>query len=86
VTVEELYAAVLQRAEQRPAGSGTVHWLDQGPDGLGRKLLEEAAEAWMAARHETREDLRLELSQVLYFVVCLMVSREVTLEEVLDLL
>jgi len=86
VTVEELYAAVLQRAHQRPEGSGTVHWLDQGPDGLGRKLLEEAAEAWMAAKHEDRDSVRLELSQVLYFVVCLMVSRGVTLDEVFDLL
>lgn len=75
---------MLVRARQRPAGSDTVHWLDQGPDGLGRKLLEEAAESWMAAKHEDQDSVRLELSQVLYFTVCLMVSRGVTLDEVLD--
>lgn len=86
MTLEQLYAAVLKRAQQRPAGSDTVRWLDQGPDGLGRKLLEEAAESWMAAKHEDRDCVRLELSQVLYFAVCLMVSREVTLDEVLDMI
>ena len=45
-------------------------------DGVGKKLLEEAAESWMAARFESRENQALELSQVLYYVACMMAKKD----------
>ena len=54
----------------------------KGAHGIGKKLVEEAAESWMAARFESREALAGELSQVLYYVACMMAEKDVSLEEV----
>ena len=40
------------------------------------------AESWMAARYEGKEDLALELSQVLYYVACMMAEKGISLEDV----
>jgi ATP phosphoribosyltransferase len=51
-TLDTLNAEILERARSRPAGSGTVAALDAGVHAIGKKLVEEAAELWMAAEHE----------------------------------
>ena len=48
-TFEDLFAELSDKAEKRPMGSGTVKQLDAGVHAIGKKLLEEAAECWMAA-------------------------------------
>ena len=50
-TFEDLYAELGDRARTRPAGSATVAALDGGIHGLGKKILEEAGEVWLAADH-----------------------------------
>ena len=52
---DELFTEVQERAAYRPADSGTVKLLDQGVHAIGKKVVEEAAEAWMAAEHEGPE-------------------------------
>ena len=82
MTFEEIYALVKQRKEEMPEGKSTTELFRKGVDGVGKKLVEEAAESWMAARFESREALTLELSQVLYYVACMMAEKGLTLEEV----
>ena len=79
---EELYAELADKARTRPAGSGTVAALDAGVHAIGKKVLEEAAEAWMAAEHESPERAAEEISQLLYHVQVLMLARGLTLEDV----
>ncbi|GIW12937.1 MAG: phosphoribosyl-ATP pyrophosphatase [Tepidiforma sp.] len=79
-----MVALAAQRKAEMPEGSGTAALLAQGPHAIGKKLVEEAAEAWMAARFESREALAAELSQVLYYVACMMASADLTLDEVYD--
>ena len=81
-TFEELYAELAEKARTRPAGSGTVAALDAGVHAIGKKVLEEAAEAWMAAEHESPERAAEEISQLLYHVQVLMLARGLTLEDV----
>lgn len=57
-TFEELFAELADKAATRPAGSGTVAALDAGVHAIGKKVVEEAAEAWMAAEHEGRSGPR----------------------------
>ena len=66
----------------RPAGSGTVAALDGGVHGIGKKILEEAGEVWLAAEHESDEALADEISQLLYWTQVLMISRGLTLDDV----
>jgi phosphoribosyl-ATP pyrophosphohydrolase len=79
---EDLYAELAERARTRPAGSGTVAALDAGVHEIGKKVVEEAAEVWMAAEHESAERTAEEISQLLYRVQVLMLARGLSLEDV----
>jgi phosphoribosyl-ATP pyrophosphohydrolase len=79
---DALYAQLAERARTRPAGSGTVAALDAGVHGIGKKLVEEAAESWMAAEHEDAERTAEEVSQLLYWAQVLMLAKGLSLEDV----
>ena len=81
-TFDQLFAELSEKAVTRPAGSGTVAALDAGVHAIGKKVVEEAAEVWMAAEHETPERAAEEISQLLYHLQVLMLARGVRLEDV----
>ncbi len=81
-TFEELFAEVCERATTRPEGSGTVAALDAGVHTIGKKVVEEAAEAWMAAEHESPERAAEEIAQLLYHAQVLMIACGLTLDDV----
>lgn len=81
-TFEELWAELSEKARTRPEGSGTVRQLDAGVHAIGKKLLEEAAESWMAAEHEGKEATAAEVSQLLYHAQVLMLAAGITLDDV----
>ncbi|MGH3366109.1 MAG: phosphoribosyl-ATP diphosphatase, partial [Nocardioidaceae bacterium] len=63
-------------------GSATVAALDRGVHAIGKKVLEEAAEAWMAAEYESRERTAEEIAQLLYQTQVLMLATGVDLADV----
>jgi phosphoribosyl-ATP pyrophosphohydrolase len=75
---ESLFAELSEKARNRPEGSGTVAELDSGVHGIGKKVVEEAAEVWMAAEYESDEAAAEEISQLLY----LMLAKGLSLEDV----
>lgn len=77
-----MYAEVKNKAATRPEGSRTVAELDAGVHFIGKKVVEEAAEVWMAAEHEGDQRSAEEISQLLYHVLVLMVAKDLTLEDV----
>ncbi len=81
-TFEELWAELTEKAATRPEGSGTVRHLDAGVHAIGKKLVEEAAESWMAAEHEGKERTAEEISQLLYHAQCLMIASDIDLDDV----
>lgn len=81
-TFEALFAELSDKARTRPAGSNTVAALDAGIHGLGKKILEEAGEVWLAAEHESDDSLAEEVSQLLYWTQVLMIARGLTLDDV----
>jgi len=81
-TFESLFDELSAKAAERPEGSRTVAELDSGVHGVGKKIVEEAAEAWMAAEHESDERAAEEISQLLYHVQVLMLARGLTLQDV----
>jgi phosphoribosyl-ATP pyrophosphohydrolase len=48
----------------------------------GKKVVEEAAEVWMAAEHESAERTAEEISQLLYRVQVIMLGKGIGLEDV----
>jgi phosphoribosyl-ATP pyrophosphohydrolase len=81
-TFDGLFAELSDRQRNRPAGSATVSALDAGLHAQGKKVLEEAAEVWMAAEHEPPDRAAQEISQLLYRVQVLMLGRGLTLDDV----
>lgn len=81
-TYESLFAELAEKAARRDAGSSTVARLDAGVHEIGKKIVEEAAEVWMAAEHQSRDDAATEISQLLYHLQVLMLALELDLDDV----
>ena len=81
-TFDALFAELSEKARSRPEGSATVAALDAGVHEIGKKVVEEAAEAWMAAEHESSDRAAEEISQLLYHAQVLMIARGLTLDDV----
>jgi phosphoribosyl-ATP pyrophosphohydrolase len=81
-TFDELFAELSVKAETRPAGSGTVAELDAGVHFIGKKIVEEAAETWMAAEYESDEQFAEEASQLLYHLQVMILAKGLTLNDV----
>jgi phosphoribosyl-ATP pyrophosphohydrolase len=81
-TFESLWAELSEKAISRPAGSGTVDALDAGVHAIGKKILEEAGEVWLAAEHESDEALAEEISQLIYHLQTLMLARGLSINDV----
>ena len=77
-TFDELFAELTAKAAERPEGSGTVEELDKGVHFIGKKIVEEAAEVWMAAEYQGDEELAAELSQLLYHAQVIMIAKGLT--------
>ena len=81
-TFDDLFVELSDKARTRPEGSGTVRELDAGVHAIGKKLVEEAAESWMAAEHEGRDRAAEEISQLLYHAQVLMLATGIELDDV----
>ena len=81
-TFDELFAELSEKAVSRPEGSGTVAQLDAGVHAIGKKIVEEAAEVWMAAEYQSDEETAEEISQLLYHLQVLMVAKGLTPSDV----
>lgn len=79
---EELFAELQHKAATNDPKSGTVRALAAGKHAIGKKILEEAGEVWLAAEHESQTRAAEEISQLLYHVQVMMLACELTLEDV----
>jgi phosphoribosyl-ATP pyrophosphohydrolase len=81
-TFETLWAELSEKAVTRPEGSGTVAAIDAGIHSIGKKILEEAGEIWLAAEHESDEALAEEISQLIYHLQTLLLARGLSINDV----
>ena len=81
-TFDELFVELSAKAATRPEGSGTVTELDAGIHAIGKKLVEEAAESWMAAEYQTKDETAEEISQLLYHAQVMMIACGLDLDDV----
>jgi len=77
-TFDDLFAELSEKAATRPEGSGTVRELDAGVHAIGKKIVEEAAEVWMAAEYQSDEETAEEISQLLYHLQVLLLAKGLT--------
>jgi phosphoribosyl-ATP pyrophosphohydrolase len=82
-TFEELFAELQLKAKNGdPATSRTAELVDKGVHAIGKKVVEEAAEVWMAAEHEGTERTAEEISQLLYHLQVLMLACDISPDDV----
>jgi len=75
---DSLWVELSGKIQNRPDGSSTVAAVDAGVHEIGKKILEEAGEVWLAAEHETDDALAEEISQLLYHLQTMMLARGLT--------
>lgn len=79
---ESLFAELSEKVTAQTPDSATVNAVNSGVHSIGKKVLEEAGEVWLAAEHEGDEALAEEISQLLYHLQVLMLARQISLTDV----
>ena len=81
-TFEGLFAELKAKAAAADPGSGTVKELAKGTHFIGKKIVEEAGEVWIASEYEGRDRTAEEISQLIYHLQVMMLDRKLELEDV----
>ncbi len=79
---DSLYAELRSKVGAHTKGSATVAWVEAGVHEIGKKIVEEAAEVWMAAEYQSKNDAALEISQLLYHLQVMMIALDLDLEDI----
>ena len=81
-TFESLFTELSEKAATKQAGSLTVDELAKGTHFIGKKIVEEAGETWIAAEYEGADRTAEEMSQLIYHLQVMMIDRGITLEDI----
>ena len=84
MTLEELATIIDARAKADPGESWTAKLLSQGPEKAAEKFGEEALEAIIEAVKGDKERLTSEAADVLFHLLVMLKSRDVTIEDVMS--
>lgn len=81
-TFDQLWEELMSKVASGDSDSGTVTLLESGIHAIGKKIVEEASEVWMAAEFQSKEATALEISQLLYYLQVLAIAKGVELEDI----
>jgi len=81
-TFEELWQEIESKLANKDPDSGSVKLVSAGVHEIGKKIMEEAGEVWLAAEHQSNSDLALEISQLIYYLQLIALARELKIEEI----
>jgi phosphoribosyl-ATP pyrophosphohydrolase len=79
---EALFQELQRKVAAQDPASGTVRLMAKGRHAIGKKIIEEAGEVWMAAEYEGREKTAEEISQLLYHLQVMMIDCGLELKDV----
>jgi phosphoribosyl-ATP pyrophosphohydrolase len=79
---DSLFAELSAKVADHDPNSSTVARVEAGVHQIGKKIVEEAAEVWMAAEYQSKEQAATEISQLLYHLQVLMVAADISLDDV----
>ena len=81
-TFEELWQEIENKLANKDPDSGSVKLVPAGVHEIGKKIMEEAGEVWLAAEHQSNSDLALEISQLIYYLQLIAQARDIKIEEI----
>ena len=79
---DSLFAELSAKVADHDTSSSTVARVEAGVHEIGKKIVEEAAEVWMAAEYQSKEQAATEISQLLYHLQVLMLALDLDLGDV----
>lgn len=79
---DDLWSELDQKIAAQDPNSATLKLIQSGVHSIGKKILEEAGEVWMAAEYQSEKELALEISQLLYYLQVMAKARGLTLEDI----
>lgn len=79
---DSLWIELAEKIATKAESSATVAAVEAGVHTIGKKILEEAGEVWLAAEHESDASLAEEISQLIYHLQTLMLARGLTPEDI----
>ncbi|CCQ98009.1 phosphoribosyl-AMP cyclohydrolase; phosphoribosyl-ATP pyrophosphohydrolase [[Clostridium] ultunense Esp] len=80
----QLERTVAEREKERPEGSYTTYLFEKGLDKILKKVGEETSEVIIAAKNRSPEELRYEVSDLLYHLFVLLREQGLPFEKVLE--
>ena len=79
---EELWQELGQKLDAADSSSGTLSLVNSGVHAIGKKIMEEAGEVWLAAEHQSNSELALEISQLIYYLQLIAQARDLKIEDI----
>lgn len=84
MTLEELYNTILSRKKKMPEGSYVASLFRDGDDRIVQKVGEEAVEVVIAAKNTSKQRIISEVADLLFHLLILLASKEITLPDILN--
>ena len=81
-TFESLWQELDERIQTADDSSYTVQLINSGVHAIGKKIMEEAGEVWLAGEYQSTEQLATEIAQLIYHLQVMAKARGVTLAEI----
>ena len=81
-TFEELWNEIEIKLISKDPDSGSVKLIEAGVHEIGKKIMEEAGEVWLAAEYQGDSELALEISQLIYYLQLLAQARKLQIEDI----
>ena len=79
---KDMYDVVVDRRANPQEGSYTCYLFDKGIDKILKKVGEECAELIIASKNPNPEEVKYEMSDLLYHAMVLMVERGITWDDI----
>ncbi|WP_017187685.1 bifunctional phosphoribosyl-AMP cyclohydrolase/phosphoribosyl-ATP diphosphatase HisIE [Alkalibacillus haloalkaliphilus] len=84
--INELYSTIEERKVNRKEGSYTNYLFDEGIDKILKKISEESGEVLIGAKNDDDENLVMEIADLTYHLIVLMVEKGLSVEQVKEVL
>lgn len=82
--LENVYSVIRDRKEHLKGGSYTNYLFEKGIDKILTKLGEQATGIVVAAKNPNQDEIKYEISDLLYYLMVLMVERDIAWKDVTD--
>ncbi len=82
--LENVYSVIRDRKEHLKGGSYTNYLFEKGIDKILKKLGEQATGIVVAAKNPNQDEIKYEISDLLYYLMVLMAERDIVWKDVTD--